>query len=798
MKNSILFLSFLFLVVLRAQAQDPVKFKIRGVLLDSLEGTPLVKAAVLVDFKRSGTLTDDQGRFELTLFPGDYWLSFRLVGYRPNRVQVHLDQNKSISVRLNNLANELEEVIITSKAIDGNTQRPILGVNQLNIKNLQRIPAALGEVDILRGIQMLPGVTSVGEAANGVNIRGGTSDQNLMLLDETPIFNPTHMFGLFSAFPPDAISSLEIYKGNAPARYGGRAAAVLDVTMTTPNLETFTLNGGVSVVSNRLQADIPVIKNKLGIIISGRGALNDFLLPVASERLKNIKAKFGDAAVKLFYRMDEKNTFTVSGYWSKDFFQTDLLGTITNVNATATQYDHRSLNVMGRWFHAINSNLNIQATITSADYVPKILLPEKDSDNRVIIQSGIKQQQVKVNLNYLHEKHKWEAGISATKYKINPGELKPGTSTAVVEIKTPLENSLELAVYAEDEVTLTNALTISAGLRYSQFLALGPAIVRQYVAGQPKDDYSVIDSTTYGSGAVMKTYGGLEPRLGLKYSLNQTSSLKFGYSLMRQYIQVVSNTTTPLPTSRWKTSDTHIKPQVSHLVSGGYFHNFKEDVYELSLEGYYRHTQNIIDYKPGADFLLQRFPETQILQGVNRSWGIEMMLSKKRGELTGWTSYTFSRSQNRINQGSDFLLQINNGNWYKANYDRPHNFNTTLNINQGKYNSFSFNFVYSTGRPYTSPSGTILYQGQEYPFYTDRNEDRLPAYHRLDFSWYIHNPTMKNKRWVGTWAFTVYNLYARKNAYSVFYRTEDNVTNSYKLVIFGAPIVSLAYNFKFK
>jgi hypothetical protein len=805
MKRLLLFL-FTGLLCFAAGAQTPVqtaqrdavRFKIRGTLLDSLEGTPLIKAAVLVDFKRSGTTTDENGRFELTLYPGQYWLSFRLIGYRPKRVHVNLTHDHQLSVRLNSLANELEEVIVSSKGVDANVRRPLLGVNQLNIKTLERIPAAFGEVDLLRGVQMLPGVTSVGEASNGVNIRGGTTDQNLILLDDAPIFNPTHMFGLFSAFPPDAVSSLELYKGNAPARYGGRAAAVMDVTLASPNLEKFKMNGGISLVSNRLQLDIPLIKNKLGVLLTGRGAFNDFLLPIASERLNNIKAKFGDAAAKVFYRLNNRNTVTLSAYWTKDFFQTDLLGSIANVVATSTQYDHRTINVSGRWFYAFNSKVNLQTTVLAADYVPKILLPEKDSRNKVVIQSGIRQHQFKTSLNIQQKKHNWEVGVSATQYRVHPGDLKPGTSPAVLSIRTPVENGVELAAHAEDQLTLSKRLSASFGLRYSQFLALGPGIVRRYAEGQPRDDFSVTDSTLYGNGQVMRSYGGFEPRIGINYQLSPVSSVKFGYNLMRQYLQVVSNTTTPMPTARWKTSDAFIKPQVSQLISAGYFRNLRDDVYELSVEGYYRHTENVPDYKPGADFLLQRFPETQLLQGVNRSWGIETMISKKRGELTGWVSYTYARSQNRISEGADFTQRINNGNWYPANYDRPHSLNATLNINQGKHNSFSFNFAYSTGRPYTAPAGLVEYQGRYYPFYTDRNLERIPDYHRMDFSWYITNPTMKNKRWVGHWAFTVYNLYGRKNAYSVFYRTEGVQTKSQKLVVFGAPIVTIAYTFKFQ
>jgi hypothetical protein len=667
----------------------------------------------------------------------------------------------------------------------------------LSIKTLRKLPAAIGEVDILRGLQMLPGVTSVGEASNGVNIRGGTTDQNLLLLDDIPIFNPTHMFGLFTAFPSEAASSVEVYKGNTPARFGGRAASVMDVTLQQPSLDKFKVSGGISFVSNRIAVETPIIKDKLAIMVSGRASYNDFLLPIVSPKLKDIKANFADLVTKIFWRVNSKNTITASGYYSKDFFQTKLLGGIGAINATSTQYDYRSKSFSARWFYAISNRLNLQTTIVSADYVPKTLLPELNSDNKVVLLSGIQYKQVKSNLNYSTEKHRIEVGVSATRYNIDPGQLIPGTSRSVLSIQTPKEHSLETAIHAEDEIALSPKATVSIGARYSQFFALGPGNVQTYAPGEPRDAFSARDTITYGNGKIMKSYGGLEPRLGIKYSLNPSTSIKLGYNLMRQYMQVVTNTTTPLPTSRWKTSDLHIKPQVSSLLSGGLFHNLPGNIYEFSLEAYYRLTNNIIDYKPGADFLLDGYPETQLLQGKNRSYGLEVMFSKKKGEATGWINYTYSRSQNKVSEGTGFGEQINFGNWYAANYDRPHSFNASVIINQGTHHDFSFNFSYSTGRPYTLPEGFIVYQGRSYPYYGVRNNARLPDYHRLDFAWNIYQPGMKDKRFKSHFTFTIFNVYGKKNAYSVFVRSQGTAVSTYKLVVFGAPIVSLSYNFKF-
>ncbi|MBD2754230.1 carboxypeptidase-like regulatory domain-containing protein [Spirosoma validum] len=770
-----------------------------GVVRDSATGRPLAGVAIVIDYRKNitGTNTNEQGHYAIDLPTGDHILIARLVGYTPVRKAFRLTDDLTVNIKMVTVESQLEEVVVTTKGFDQTVRQPLLGVNQLNVNALKKLPAALGEVDLLRGLQMLPGVSSVGEASNGVNIRGGTTDQNLILLDDTPIFNPTHMFGLFSVFLPDVLNTVDLYKGNVPARFGGRAASVLDVTLRNPNLDKFSLSGGVSVVSNKLTADIPIVKGKFGIVVAGRGAFNDFLLPIVSDRLANIKAKFGDAVLKAFWRIDNRNTLTATGYFSKDLFQTDLLANLPNVNGVSTRYDHQTVNVMARWFRTLSSRVNLQTTGVYVHYVPRILSPEL-SGNLVTLRSSVLQRQIKSNLNFQLTNQKLEIGISGTHYRIEPGSLLPGQSDSVNPVTTPTENALELALHGDYERSLGDKLAVSVGLRYSQFLSLGPALIRRYASGETRDDFSVIDSTRYGNGQIIQQYGGPEPRLGIRYTLGQNSSLKFGYNLMRQYLQVVTNTTTPLPTSRWKTSDINIKPQVSQLVTAGYFLNFKDNIYELTVEGYWRLTEHIIDYRPGADFLLQPYPETQLLQGRSKAYGIETMISKKKGELTGWINYTYARTLNQVYEGSTIEQSVNNGAWYRANYDRPHTVNANMTIDVDRHNSFGFTFAYSTGRPYSAPTGYVTIDGAQYPYYGVRNNERLPDYHRFDFTWNIYNPGMRNRRWEGRWAFTIYNLYGQKNAYSIFFKTENGKTNAYKLQIFAAPIVSLAYNFIFK
>ncbi len=785
-------------IVISTYGQNQSYFSIAGIVRDSTDNNFLPNATININYGQKLMLSDAQGKFKFTIKGGELILVVKYVNYLPYRLRVDVKEDLDLNVFLSEISSNLEQVTVSTKSADNNVKRPLMGVSTMNIKELKRMPTVLGEIDVLRGLQMLPGVTSVGEASNGVNVRGGTTDQNLMLLDDAPIFNPTHMFGLFSAFPSDAISSFDLYKGNVPSKFGGRTAAVLDVSLANPSLTKPKATFAIGLVSNKALFDIPIIKDKLGIMVAGRLAVNDFLLPILSTRLEDIKAKFADATAKIFYKVNNKNTLSLTAYSSYDFIQTNVLGEINNINSTSTQFDYRTLNFSGKWLKVINDRANIQTIVVSSKYAPQTLLPELNSQNKVRIYQDINYKQVRTNLNYSKGNHNIEAGLDGTYYIINPGELKPGSSNAVAAIITPKENGAEFGIFLEDEIKISSKLTISAGIRYSRYASIGPNTFNIYANGEEKTSSSVVDSVSFAKGDIAKSYGGIEPRFGLNYAINEESSIKIGFNTMRQYLQVISNTTTPIPTSRWKSSDINIKPQISQLYSIGYFRNLNDNIFEISTEAYYKTTDNILDYKPGASFLLQKNIETELLQGINKSYGLELMFSKKKGELTGWANYTYARSLNKVNEGESNTQKINYGNWYATNYDRPHTFNAAIVIAQTKIHDFSFNFTYSTGRPFTIPKAFIQSNGVLYPFYTDRNNSRIPDYHRLDFSWNIYNPKNLNKKYKGNWNFTVYNLYGRANAYSVFIRSTDRVSNPFKLTVFGAPIPSLSYNFKFE
>ncbi|MFN4147466.1 MAG: TonB-dependent receptor [Runella sp.] len=770
--------------------------EVSGTVRDSTNGKPVPNCNLLINFGKVGIMTDTSGYFSYTLPGGNHSVILNRLGYRPFRTRFVVTRDTVLDIRIMQVANELDEVVITTQAVDQNITKPILGVSQLSIKTIKKLPAMMGEVDVMRSLQLLPGVTSVGEASNGVNVRGGTVDQNLILLDDAPVLNPTHLFGLFSVFPPDAVSTMDLYKGTIPARFGGRAAAVLDISMANPNLETFKLNAGIGPVSSRLTTELPLVKGKLGMLISGRGSFNDFWFKIGPPRVQNIRGNFADGAIKMFYRANFRNTITISAYANQDFFQTELLGGINALPSSSTQFNFKTLNLTAKWYHAFSEKLDMQLVGVYSDYRPRTLLPEPDNDNVVTIGSRVLQRQIKLNFNYLPTKrHKIEWGGNVWFYQIQPGELNPGDNQAIPRQLLPTENAIEASGHLEDEITIGPKTTLSVGGRYSYFMNLGPAKVRFYREGQIRDETNIESEKTFGANEVVQTYQGLEPRIGFRQTLSETSSFKMGYNLMRQYLQVITNATTPLPTSRWKTSDPNIRPQVSQLFSAGVFKNFNYNIYEFSLEGYFRQTQNILDYKPGADFLLRDHLETQILQGKSKAYGIETMIARKKGELTGWISYTYSRVLNQVNEGLTFNERINGGRWYPANFDRPHSLNFSMTVSPNKWHTFSLTFTYATGRPFTAPTGLLRVDNRLLPFFSDRNNDRIKDYHRLDFSWHIHNPRDKQGKWRGDWIVSVYNVYGRQNQYSVFTQPFENSFRTYELTILNIPFVSLTYNF---
>ncbi len=794
----------LFLIFLCSKKLQAQEYILVVEVKEELANKPLESAEILIAPCSCGGITNNKGLFSINLPKNTYTVKVNYIGFKSETVIIDLDKGMQINVNLVEEQEQLSEVIVRAKRINENLELPQMGALQLQTKELKKIPSGLGEVDVLKSMTLLAGVNNAGEISNGLSVRGGALDQNLLLLDNAPVFNPTHLFGLFSVFTPDVISSVDLYRANIPARYGGRITSVLDIKVKNPYVDKFKLSGGIGIVSSRLSIETPIIKDKLMLSIGGRAGLTDFLLPLVAERLKDTKAKFYDSTFKLLYLPTKNDQISFTGFYSKDYYQLDLITNIQNINAKNNQYDFKTLNGTINWRHSFNENSNLRTFLVMSDYAPKTIFPEVDNPNTIEFQSRINYlsfaSEFSKNIN---TDLKYYFGIQANKYQINPGELNPGTTNSVTAVSLAKENSYEFAGYGDINFNPIKHVTLSAGLRLSHYVLIGPYQQAQI----DKDTGLLLDIKEFEKGAGVKTYNGLEPRLGANIKLNNTTSIKASYARLNQYLQNVYNSTTPLPTSRWKTSDPNIKPQISDSYSLGIYKNLANDEIELGLEGYYRDSKNNLTFKPGADFFLEEFLERDVVQGEGKAYGVEFSIKKSRGKVNGWLNYTWSRSLLKSNN-VNLADRINNNNWYASDFDRPHVVNSTINFEGDRINTWSFNFTGQTGRPYTVANSVFKLENIDVPIFIERNNARLRPYHRLDFSWTVKYGKKVNRRWIGDWTFTIYNVYGRRNPFNIYYSQRqtgvdadvflDSPLGSYELSILNSPLFSLTYNFVFE
>ena len=802
--STLLFLFFFNMTL----AQNRV-YELSVQVIDQGTGTALKNAQIAISPCACGGVSDESGFFSITLSESTYTIDISYVGFKQQTEQLVLDTNKRLEIFLDEKTEELSEVIVRAKKLNENLESPQMGVLRLDAQALKKLPSALGEFDVLRSVTLLPGVNNAGDVSNGISVRGGSLDQNLLLYDYAPVFNPTHLFGLFSVFTPDMISSVDLFRANIPSRYGGRVASVLDIKVKNPYIDTLKLSGGIGLSSSRLLVETPLIKNKLMVIAGARVGLTDFLLPLFSKRLKNTKAKFADATVKLLYLPTEKDQLTFTGFYSKDFYQLDLVSKVENISAESNQYDFKTLNGTLNWVHTIDDDTHLKTIVVAGGYTPKIIFPELESDNEIEFTSKINSlsliselsKEVKPNFDYY-------LGIQANRYKIKPGDLDPGTTPNIRSVSLNTETSYELSGYLNTNWQPTDYLSLSTGLRYNYFLLVGPF----NLATLDTSGNTVIATEFFEKGKKVKSYNAIEPRLGISLKIDKKTSIKASYARINQYVQNVYNSTTPLPTSRWKTADPNIEPQTGDTYGLGLYRNFNNNEIELSLEGYYRETQKVLTYKPGADFFLEEFLEKDVVQGQGQAYGVEFNLSKPKGKINGWLNYTWSRSLLRsINEQLE--NRINNNQWFNSDFDRPHVFNSTVNFEGNKYNTVSLNFTLRSGRPYTRANGIVKVDEINVPIFLERNNARLPVYHRLDLSWNVHfSKSKENKRWQNDWTFTIYNLYGRDNPLNIFYTQQASTTQggsgillfgggplgANRISVLSSPLLSLTYNFKFQ
>ena len=781
---------FLFFFSLLGFGQE--KVTLSGVISDANNNETLIGVSVYVSELNIGTYTNEYGFYSITLPKGNYTLQISYIGFETFSEKLEINQNVKKNFSLKESKQELKEVVITENAYKTNIKKPEMSVNKLAISTIKQMPVLMGEVDIIKSLLFLPGVTNAGEGQSGFNVRGGGADQNLVLLDEATLYNTSHVFGLFSVFNADAIKDLKLYKGGIPSRFGGRAASVLDVYQKDGNSNKFSMNGGIGLISSRLLAEGPIVKDKGSFLIAGRGSYAHLFLKLTDN--KN-SAYFYDLNTKLNYKLNENNNLYLSGYFGRDIF--NLNESFRNI------YGNSTLNM--RWNHLFSDKLFSNLSVIYSNYFYGLELDFIGFN----WESTIQNYNLKYDFKYYaSDKVKFNFGVNVTKFDINPGTIEPLDENSSINFRQlDKKYAFENALYAEVEQNLTDKLSVMYGIRFSSFYRVGASTINYYDNNQPvlyDEELKIYEKATptstkyFGSNEKIADYSNFEPRFTISYEIDKDQSVKAGYNRMVQYMQLVSNTASPTPLDVWTPSDNYIKPQLADQVAVGYFKNFKDGDYTLELETYYKKVQNRIDYIDGADLIANEAIEQVLLNGRMRSYGLEMMLRKNEGRLNGWISYTLSRSEQQTPGRTPTEIGINNGDWYRSAYDKTHNLAVTGSYKLNKKWSFGANFTLQSGQPVTYPTGKYVFQGVTVPSYNSRNEDRLPAYHRMDISATLTPKKYENKKFKGEWVFGIYNIYSRYNAASITFRqnAETGVNEAVKLSIFGI-VPSVSYNFKF-
>lgn len=739
----------------------PGRATIAGFVRNAASGEPIVGAAVYVENPRIGTATDQFGYYSITLPRGRHELKLRSIGMKDTRRRVILYSDDTFNVEMDDDVIALKEVVIEAEK-DKNVSGLQMGQERVDIRSVRQVPTALGEADLLRVVQTLPGVKTVGESSTGLNVRGGNTDQNLILYNDATIYNSSHLFGFFSAFNPDMIKSAELYKSAIPSRFGGRLSSVLDVQTRDGNKKKFVGSGGIGLLTGRLMVEGPILKDKTAFLLGFRSTYSDWLLrQLQNAQFRKSKAQFYDLNLHITHEMNEKNTFYLTGYQSRDRF--------TLASDTAYRYQNQTATL--KWKHVFGNKLYSVFTGSYSGYEYDIT-SDKNPVNAYQLAFNIRQTQAKADFNYFpSNQHALDFGFSTTRYQVSPGTFGPlSEESLVLPDVVPTERGVESALYAGDRFDISNRLTISAGVRYTLYSYLGPK--------------------------TPVTYHGPEYRASLRYGLSTSASIKASFNRTRQYIQMLSNTAVISPTDIWKLSDATIRPQVGDQYALGIYKNNRRNTIETSVEGYYKTMHNLLDYRNGATLILNQNLENDVVNAEGVAYGVEFLVKKTTGKLNGWVSYTYARTLLRTT-GQTGTDVINGGRYYPSNFDKPHDVTVISNYRFSRRFSVSLNFTYSTGRPITLPVSKFILDGAPRLLYSDRNQYRIPDYYRTDLSMNIEGNHKVKKLAHSFWTVSFYNLLGRRNAYSVYFRSENGRINGYQLSIFGQPIPSLTYNFRF-
>jgi len=750
------------------------KYSVHGTIKSKVTGEIIIGGTVSITGSSIGTVSNEYGFYSLTLPPRDYTLEISAVGMKAQQIVISLSKDVKLDILLDEETTTLQEVTVRGSSTGRSLKNPQMGVEKIDVHEIRTIPVLFGERDILKTIQLLPGIKSAGEGNSGFYTRGGSADQNLILLDEAPVYNASHLLGFFSTFNSDAIKNVTLYKGTMPVQYGGRLSSVLDIKMNDGNNQDFAVSGGIGLIASRLNLEGPLQKDKSSFLLSARRTYADVFLKLGDSSLKKTKLYFYDLNAKMNFILGEKDKIFLSGYFGRDVLSQDKVAGINWGNATGTL----------RWNHIFNKKLFSNTSLIYSNYDYKINVHTESIDYGIL--SRIRDFNLKEELQlYANANNTVIFGINSISHTIKPGEIsvtdKNGTVTQGLQDRYSLDN----AVYASDSWRINNKWNLTYGLRISAFTILG------------KGDYytldtagKVIDTTHYGPGEIVKTYLNAEPRVAVSYQLNTSSSLKASYTRNTQNLHLISNSVSSSPTDKWVASTNLIKPELADQVAIGYYRDLKDRKYEINVETYYKTMRNQIDYRDGAEVFTNEAIETQLLYGTGRAYGIELLLKKKTGRLNGWISYTLSKTERKIDG-------INNNQWYNARQDRTHDLAIVAIYQLNKKWTLSANWIFYTGDAVTYPSGKYTLDNEVYFYYSERNGYRMPNYHRLDIG--ATKQLKRGKRFSSELNFSVYNVYGRANAYQITFRqseTDPTRTEAVKTSLFTF-VPSISYNFKF-
>lgn len=783
--------NYVFEIGNRTQTSNSGKATLAGYVTDEETGESIEGAFVFVQNPMIGTTSDGDGFYSLSLPHGKHKIYIQFSGMKTTFRNVILFSNGKLDISMDVDVIALQEVTVSADR-DENINNVQMGVSKISTEEVKTVPIVLGENDILKIATTKAGVQNVGEGASGFNVRGGKTDQNLVLFGGAPVYNTSHFFGFFSVFNSDAIRNMEVYKSSIPAKYGGRLSSVFDISSKEPDKTTFHGEGGISPITSKLTLEIPIIKEKTSLLLSGRTTYSNWVLKRAkSANFSENEVSFYDIIAKVDHQINEKNDLTFSTYMSSDDFRlsSDTLFSFSN-------FGYKNFNSSIKCDHDFSTSLvgSLSSTFTRYSYA---ITYDESIPNGFEQDFDLTEGSIAADLNYYpSEVLTLNAGMSSKLYNVNPGSKTPLTSESIVKSdELSHEKGLETALYASSQYNLNEDLQLYAGLRYVVFNALGPKDVYQYLSGSPKNGETINDSINFTNGAVIKTYHGPEWRFSARYTLNSTSSVKAGISRTKQYIHSLSNSASLSPTDTWRLSGYHLMPQSADQVSLGYFKNLFRNTIEVSVEGYYKWMDNLVDFKTGADFLLNENIERVALQGPGKSYGLEFSLNKS-GRLNGWINYAYARTFIKLD-GTAAEETVNEGQYFPTAYDKPHTINLVANYKLTRRLSFSINSTYNTGRPVTVPVAGFNFMGSQNINFSDRNSFRIPDYFRIDLGINLEGNHKIEKLSHSFWSLSIYNLTGRDNPFSVFFDVKDGEIKGSQLIVFGDPVPTLSYNFKF-